>query len=46
MICNFICPVPDLITYKEMPRGWKRQETPVKDPVMKRQLKVSPFQPV
>ncbi|MGD0726071.1 MAG: NAD-dependent dihydropyrimidine dehydrogenase subunit PreA [Spirochaetia bacterium] len=45
MICNFICPVPDLITYKEMPRGWKRQETPVKDPGTKRQIKVSPFQP-
>jgi hypothetical protein len=26
-----------------MPQGWKREETPVKDPSAKRQLKVSPF---
>jgi dihydropyrimidine dehydrogenase (NAD+) subunit PreA len=43
MICNFICPVPDLITFKEMPGSWKRQETPVKDPGAKRQIKVSQF---
>jgi len=27
MICSFVCPVSGLITYKEMPAGWKRQET-------------------
>lgn len=28
MICSFICPVEGLITYKEMPPDWKREETP------------------
>lgn len=28
MICSFICPVRDLITYKEMPSSWNRKETP------------------
>ncbi|MDQ7823608.1 MAG: NAD-dependent dihydropyrimidine dehydrogenase subunit PreA [Candidatus Eremiobacteraeota bacterium] len=27
MVCSFVCPVHDLITYKEMPQGWKRKET-------------------
>lgn len=27
MICSFVCPVSGLITYKEMPAGWKRKET-------------------
>jgi dihydropyrimidine dehydrogenase (NAD+) subunit PreA len=27
MICQFVCPVHGLISYKEMPSGWKRQET-------------------
>jgi dihydropyrimidine dehydrogenase (NAD+) subunit PreA len=26
MICRFVCPVDNLITYKEMPRTWKREE--------------------
>ena len=27
MICGFVCPVANLITFKEMPASWKRQET-------------------
>jgi dihydropyrimidine dehydrogenase (NAD+) subunit PreA len=27
MICSFVCPVHDLIHYKEMPLDWKRAET-------------------
>lgn len=27
MVCSFICPVNGLITFKEMPSGWKRKET-------------------
>ena len=27
MVCSFVCPVGDLITFKEMPAGWKRRET-------------------
>ena len=26
MICSFICPVEGLITFKEMPTGWQREE--------------------
>jgi dihydropyrimidine dehydrogenase (NAD+) subunit PreA len=28
MICSFVCPVSGMITYKEMPQGWTRKETP------------------
>ncbi|MDM8540867.1 hypothetical protein QUF90_07245 [Desulfococcaceae bacterium HSG9] len=31
MLCQFVCPVPGLITYKEMPAEWQRQETAVMD---------------
>ena len=27
MICNFVCPVDGMITYKEMPADWNRNET-------------------
>lgn len=27
MVCSFVCPVTGLITYKEMPADWQRQET-------------------
>jgi dihydroorotate dehydrogenase subfamily 1 len=27
MICSFVCPVHDMIKFKEMPQGWKRAET-------------------
>ena len=32
MICSFICPVPSLISFKEMPKDWKRKPTRVMDP--------------
>lgn len=31
MLCSFVCPVADLIHYKEMPSSWQRKETPVMD---------------
>jgi len=43
MICSFICPVPDLITLKEMPKGWARRPTAIMDKGMERQVKVSPM---
>lgn len=46
MICSFVCPIPDLISFKEMPKDWKRRETAVMDKALERQLKVAPFQSV
>ncbi len=43
MICSFICPVTDLITYKEKQKGWERKHTPLADPALLKQVKVSPF---
>lgn len=43
MLCQFVCPVPDLITYKEMPREWQRKETAVMDPDLEKELKYEPF---
>ena len=31
MVCSFVCPVPALISFKEMPKGWSRQATRVMD---------------
>jgi dihydropyrimidine dehydrogenase (NAD+) subunit PreA len=43
MLCKFVCPVPDLISYKEMPQEWRRQETAVKDKSMQKDIKLEPF---
>jgi len=43
MLCQFVCPVPDLITYKEMPGEWKRQEAAVMDRSLEKDLKIEPF---
>jgi dihydropyrimidine dehydrogenase (NAD+) subunit PreA len=43
MICRFVCPVSDLITFREMPRGWQRRETRVMDESLAKKLKHSPF---
>jgi hypothetical protein len=43
MICSFICPVPELISFKEKPKGWARRHTPIKDAVFQKQVKVAPF---
>jgi dihydropyrimidine dehydrogenase (NAD+) subunit PreA len=42
MICGFVCPVPGLIGFKEMPPGWKRRETAIRDGSLKRSVKVAP----
>jgi MinD superfamily P-loop ATPase len=31
MICSFICPVPSLISFKEMPKDFRRKATRVMD---------------
>jgi dihydropyrimidine dehydrogenase (NAD+) subunit PreA len=46
MVCSFVCPVPGLITFKEMPKGWKRRETAVMDPALERRVRLQPYQAV
>jgi hypothetical protein len=29
MVCSFVCPVEGLITYREMPSDWQRDEAPL-----------------
>ncbi len=43
MICSFICPVPGLISFKEMPKGWQRRETAIMEPSLEKELKVEPL---
>jgi dihydropyrimidine dehydrogenase (NAD+) subunit PreA len=43
MLCQVVCPVPGLIRYKEMPAGWKRRETAVRDVRLESELKLEPF---
>jgi formate hydrogenlyase subunit 6/NADH:ubiquinone oxidoreductase subunit I len=43
MLCSFVCPVEGLISYKEMPQGWQRDETPVMEPGLEKELKLQPF---
>ena len=43
MICSFVCPVPDLISFKEMPAGWTRNEAKVMDPGLSGELKHKPY---
>jgi Fe-S-cluster-containing hydrogenase component 2 len=40
MICGFICPVPGLISHKEMPRDWARRPTAIMDKSLERQVKI------
>jgi len=46
MICSFVCPVPGLISFKEMPREWNRNETVVMDPGLEKELRYQPFEKV
>jgi hypothetical protein len=46
MICSFVCPVPDLITFKEMPGDWQRKETAVMEPDLEKELKYQPLEEV
>ena len=43
MLCQFVCPVPGLIRFKEMPQSWERRRTAVKDPGLEPELKLKPF---
>jgi dihydropyrimidine dehydrogenase (NAD+) subunit PreA len=43
MLCKFVCPVPELITFKEMPADWNRQETAVMDKKLEKDVKIEPF---
>jgi dihydropyrimidine dehydrogenase (NAD+) subunit PreA len=43
MICSFVCPVPGLISFKEMPGEWRRQETAVMDKGLEKEVKLEPF---
>ncbi len=40
MICSFICPVPDLIGHREMPKGWTRRATATMDKALERQVRI------
>jgi dihydropyrimidine dehydrogenase (NAD+) subunit PreA len=44
MICSFVCPVPGLISFKEMPERWQRKETAVMDPGLAKELKYQSFE--
>ena len=43
MICSFVCPVPELITFKEMPKRWNRWQTAVMDKNLEKNVKIEPF---
>jgi hypothetical protein len=43
MLCKFVCPIPELISFKEMPRDWHRRETTVMDRNLGKDVKVEPF---
>ncbi len=43
MLCNFVCPVPELITFKEMPAAWNRAETQVMDKSLEKEITLEPF---
>lgn len=43
MICSFVCPVCDIISFKEMPSTWKREEAVVMGKDLEDQLNYQPF---
>ncbi len=43
MICSFVCPVSDIISFTEMPAQWKRQDAEVMDKSLETQIKYKPF---
>jgi dihydropyrimidine dehydrogenase (NAD+) subunit PreA len=43
MLCKFVCPVAELISYREMPKGWKRRQTAVMDGSLEKEIKYEPF---
>jgi dihydropyrimidine dehydrogenase (NAD+) subunit PreA len=44
MICQFVCPVPGLISFKEMPKGWQRRPTAIMDPSLEDKLRLEDMQ--
>jgi dihydropyrimidine dehydrogenase (NAD+) subunit PreA len=46
MCCSFVCPVPGLIEFQEMPKGWKRRETAVMDPALRNSVRLEPYEAV
>jgi len=43
LICSFVCPVSDIISFTEMPAQWKRQDAEVMDKSLETQIKYKPF---
>jgi dihydropyrimidine dehydrogenase (NAD+) subunit PreA len=43
MLCQFVCPVPEMISFKEMPGDWHRRDTAVMDSSLEKDVKVEPF---
>ena len=43
MLCSFVCPVPELIAFKEMPAEWNRAETQVMDKNLEQEITLEPF---
>jgi dihydropyrimidine dehydrogenase (NAD+) subunit PreA len=43
MLCQAVCPVPGLITFREMPSAWRRRDTAVRDEGLETELKHEPF---
>ena len=43
MICSFVCPICDIISYKEMPSTWKREEAVVMGKDLEDKLNYQPF---
>ncbi|MCP4691814.1 MAG: 4Fe-4S dicluster domain-containing protein, partial [Desulfobacterales bacterium] len=43
MVCNFVCPVEGLITFREAPEEIKRRETMIMDESLEKELKHEPF---
>ncbi len=43
MICNFVCPVDDLIKFHEMPKTWKRRPTKVMNEALLKKVKLAPL---
>lgn len=43
MLCSFVCPVPGLISFKEMPAAWSRDETRVMDKNLESEIKLEAF---
>ena len=43
MVCSFVCPIPNLITYKEQSRTWKREDVANVGRGLESELKYVPY---